>query len=185
MSTYTKYIPILLFVATAAFVAKGISLSPKYQNSAMVGQTIPDFSLPTLHGDKSFSDTDLIGDVVLLNVWATWCDYCEYEHPNLMKLADNSDIKLYGLNYKDQKSAAKSYLKSYENPYVETLFDQDGALGAALDVYGAPETFVIDHKGIIRARITGVLTQSVWQNEVAPLVAKLKAEQQQTVNQGS
>ena len=84
------------------------------------------------------SKEDLIGEVVLVNVWATWCFACRIEYPMLNDLAKG--VKIVGLNYKDQRSEALKWLEERGNPYLFNIFDAEGSLGFDLGVYGAPET---------------------------------------------
>jgi cytochrome c biogenesis protein CcmG/thiol:disulfide interchange protein DsbE len=116
---------------------------------------------------------------VLINVWATWCPTCKYEHPYLVDIAKNAKVKLYGLNYKDERIPAQQWLQHYEDPYVFSIFDDKGILGLDLGVYGAPETFVIDHHGIIRKRFAGAIDTRVWRREFEPLIAQLIEEKKQ------
>ena len=180
MNKLIRFIPLILVLALGVVLYRGLSLNPQDMPSALVGKAMPDFSLVTLNDDnKVVTKADLIGDIVLLNVWATWCPTCKYEHPYLVDIAKNKQIKLYGLNYKDDRDAAKQWLKYYEDPYNFSIFDEAGTLGLNLGVYGAPETFVIDHHGIIRKRFAGAIDTRVWRREFEPLIATLIKEKQQ------
>ena len=68
------------------------------------------------------------------------------------------------------------WLKQYKDPYVFSIFDEQGALGLDIGVFGAPETFVIDHTGIIRKRFAGPINTQVWNNEFLPLIETIEAE---------
>ena len=74
-----------------------------------------------------------------------------------------------GLNYKDNRVKAVNWLNTLGNPYALSLYDGNGMLGLDLGVYGAPETFLIDGKGIIRYRHAGDMNARVWQQQVEPL----------------
>jgi len=179
-----RFLPLILVIALGAVLYRGLSLNPQDMPSALVGKTLPDFSLVTLkNANKTVSKADLVGDIVLLNVWATWCPTCKYEHPYLLELANNSElkpyVKLYGLNYKDERLSAQQWLTHYEDPYQFSIFDEHGTLGLDLGVFGAPETFVIDHHGIIRKRFAGAIDTRVWRKEFEPLIKQLISEKQQ------
>ena len=142
------------------------------------------FSLATLNdANRIVTKSDLVGDIILLNVWATWCPTCKYEHPYLLELANNSQlkphVKLYGINYKDERIAAQQWLTNYKDPYQFSIFDEQGTLGLDLGVFGAPETFVIDHHGIIRKRFAGAIDTRVWRKEFEPIIKQLISEKQQ------
>lgn len=180
MNKLIRFLPLILVIALGAVLYRGLSLNPQDMPSALVGQKMPSFALPALiDSNKTLSKADLIGDIVLINVWATWCPTCKYEHPYLVDLAKNAQIKLYGLNYKDDRQAAIKWLTHYEDPYVFSIFDEEGTLGLDLGVYGAPETFVIDHHGIIRKRFAGAIDTRVWRREFEPLISQLIEEKKQ------
>ena len=104
------------------------------------------------------------GQVILLNVWATWCPSCRAEHGYLVDLASQG-VAIVGLNYKDERPAALSWLGRLGDPYVFNIFDPKGELGFDLGVYGAPETFLIDSMGLIKVRHVGALTEEVWEKK--------------------
>jgi len=180
MGKLIRFLPLILVIALGVVLYRGLSLNPQDMPSALVGKTMPDFELQTLNNiDKIVTKADLLGDIVLINVWATWCPTCKYEHPYLVDVAKDTQVKLYGLNYKDERVAAQQWLQHYEDPYVFSIFDEEGTLGLDLGVYGAPETFVIDHHGIIRKRIAGAIDTRVWRREFEPLIAQLIEEKKQ------
>lgn len=180
MNKLIRFIPLILVLALGVVLYRGLSLNPQDMPSALVGKPMPSFSLPTLNNaERIVSAQDLTGEIVLLNVWATWCPTCKYEHPYLVDIAKKPELKLYGLNYKDERNAAQEWLTHYEDPYVFSIFDEVGTLGLDLGVYGAPETFVIDHHGIIRKRFAGAIDTRVWRTEFEPLIAQIIAERKQ------
>ena len=180
MKRIIRFIPLILFVLLGILLYRGLFLNPQAMPSAMIGKPLPEFSLPMLKAtDKQVGRRDLKGNIVLLNVWATWCIQCKYEHPYLLNISRNSRVKLYGLNFTDQHSSAIRWLKEYEDPYVFSIFDEQGALGLDIGVFGAPETFIIDHTGIIRKRFAGPINDMVWQKEFLPLIETIEAEMAQ------
>ncbi len=184
MNKIIRFLPLVLVIALGAVLYRGLSLNPNEMPSALIGNAMPEFSLSTLNNpDKTVTKNDLVGDIVLLNVWATWCPTCKYEHPYLLELATNptlkAQVKLYGVNYKDERLPAQQWLTHYEDPYQFSIFDEEGLLGVKLGVFGAPETFVIDHHGIIRKRFAGALDIRVWRKEFEPLIKQLIKEKQQ------
>jgi cytochrome c biogenesis protein CcmG/thiol:disulfide interchange protein DsbE len=177
MNIMIRFIPLVLALALGVVFYKGLSLNPQDMPSALVGKPMPEFSLTILKDqNKVVTKADLLGDIVLLNVWATWCPTCKYEHPYLVELSKNTNLKLYGINYKDDLAAAQQWLKYYKDPYVFSIFDEKGGLGLDLGVFGAPETFVIDHHGIIRKRFAGAIDSRVWKLEFEPLIKQLQQE---------
>jgi cytochrome c biogenesis protein CcmG/thiol:disulfide interchange protein DsbE len=118
---------------------------------------------------------ELRGQVWVLNVWASWCTACRLEHPLLVEFARTNTVALYGLNYKDAPADALRWLSQFGDPYRQSFSDRDGRVGMDFGVYGAPETFVIDQAGRVRFKHVGPLTPEVLQQQIVPLVRKLRA----------
>ncbi|USQ13185.1 DsbE family thiol:disulfide interchange protein [Legionella lytica] len=169
-----RVIPIVLFVLLSIFLWRGLSLNPHNLPSVQVGKLVPDFTLPELHHpESSFSSQNIRNQVVLLNVWASWCAACTDEQVFMLQLA-REGMPIYGLNYKDKPEDALQWLSQWGNPYKLVMQDREGRAAIDLGVYGAPETFVIDKKGVIRYRHAGVMNQELWQKEVLPLIKQLE-----------
>jgi cytochrome c biogenesis protein CcmG/thiol:disulfide interchange protein DsbE len=175
MPPFVRYLtPLVLFLALAALLYKGLALNPREVPSPLIGKPAPEFTLPELKDtSRQLSQSDFLGKVSLLNVWATWCVSCRAEHPLLMQLA-RQGVTIYGLDYKDSREDAKRWLQRFGDPYVANAFDADGRVGIDWGVYGTPETFVIDQDGIIRHKHIGPLTEEAIQREILPLIQKLK-----------
>jgi len=173
-----KYLtPLFLFAILAGFLGVGLKLKPKEVPSPLIGRPVPKFSLPVLHvPEKQLSSADLKGRVWILNVWASWCFSCREEHPLINKLAKQDAVTLIGLNYKDDPLAAKRWLKALGNPYNASIMDQEGRIGIDFGVYGVPETFVIDKKGIIQHKHIGPLTADDISETLLPLVRSLQKQ---------
>lgn len=167
--------PLLLFSILMVFLWKGLRLDPHKLPSALLNKPVPQFQLTTVQNeDQFFTDKNLRGQVVLLNVWATWCESCQEEHPELMEIARDYRVTIYGLDYKDTRASAKTFLQQYGNPYTLVGFDGDGDVAIDWGVYGTPETFIIDKSGIIRYKYIGPLTDDVWVNNLLPIVKSLQ-----------
>ncbi|MEK1905452.1 MAG: DsbE family thiol:disulfide interchange protein [Pseudomonas sp.] len=170
-------LPLVLFLGVAVFLYRGLFLDPSELPSALIGKPFPEFSLPVVdQPGKTLNRADLLGKPALVNVWATWCISCRVEHPVLNQLAQLG-VNIYGVNYKDDNAAAQKWLQEFHNPYRLNISDAQGSLGLDLGVYGAPETFLIDAKGIIRHKFVGVIDQAVWREQLAPLYQALVDEQ--------
>ncbi|MGJ0431475.1 DsbE family thiol:disulfide interchange protein [Methylobacter sp.] len=173
-----KYIiPLVIFIVMAVFLAVGLNLNPRDIPSPLIDKPAPAFSAPKLGApSETLSQADMKGKVWLFNVWASWCVSCRSEHPILNQLAQQKAAVIVGLNYKDEPDAAKNWLTQLGNPYDVSIMDQDGRIGIDWGVYGVPETFVIDKKGVIRYKHTGPVTSQDVQAIFLPLIAKLQAE---------
>ncbi len=169
------HLPLGVFAVLMAFLVIGLTLKPQEVPSPLIGRSVPSFQLTQLHApNQSFSPRDMAGRVWLLNVWASWCVSCRDEHPLLVQLARNGSLTLVGLNYKDKPEEATAWLQRHGDPYRLSLIDRDGRVGIDFGVYGVPETFVIDKKGIIRHKHIGPLTTESLGQTILPLVAALE-----------
>lgn len=177
MNKVIRFIPLILFVVLAVVLYRGLFLNPQAMPSALVGKKMPEFSLTALQDEsRILNKATLMGDIYLINVWATWCPSCRYEHPYILELAKDKRFNIYGLNYKDERKAAIKWLSELGDPYQFSIFDPLGHLGIDLGVFGAPETFVIDHTGTIRKRFAGTIDYQVWQQEFEPLIKLIEVE---------
>lgn len=174
MAAMRFVVPLLLFAALIAFLAVGLHRDPRLVPSPLIGKPAPAFALGTVATpDTLLKREDLLGHPFVLNVWASWCVECRAEHPVLLDLARGGKVSLVGLNYHDELTAARDWLRERGDPYHLTLFDPQGQLGLDLGVYGVPETFLIDARGTIRYKHVGALSDEVLHTELLPLVAKL------------
>ena len=118
-----------------------------------------------LNGNRIQANT-LTEGKVLLNVWASWCITCLVEHPFLKKITATKEVKLVGINYKDQSFNAQKYLVDNGDPYSFSIFDLSGNFSLKLGVTGAPETFLIIDGVIVSYRI-GEVNREVWDEKFA------------------
>ncbi len=167
-------LPALLFLIVCFFLFKGLYKDPHQLESTLIGRTVPKFTLPDLYQPNLLRHESIFkGQKILLNVWATWCPTCYAEHKFLNKLA-HSGIYIVGMNYKDERAKAIRWLTDLKDPYKITLFDKDGMVGMDLGVYGAPETFFIDSKGVIHYRQIGDINPQIWREKLAKIYEKME-----------
>ena len=169
------FLPLIIFAVLAAFLFRGLSLDPKALPSALIDQPLPEFALTRLSDDSPLRRADVVGEVSLFNVWATWCISCRVEHPYLQRLADQG-VPIIGVNYKDDNAAARQWLIDLGDPYRVNIVDNEGTFGLDLGVYGAPETYVVDGSGVVRYRHVGVVDERVWTETLQPIYEQLRSE---------
>ncbi|GMQ91780.1 MAG: DsbE family thiol:disulfide interchange protein [Gammaproteobacteria bacterium] len=170
-------IPLVITILILVLLGIGLTMDPKLIPSVLIGKPAPEFTLPTVRKPKiTLSKSDLQGKVVLFNVWASWCTACKEEHPIFMELARRKAVPIYGLNYKDKRKDALLWLQRLGDPYVASAHDANGRVGIDWGVYGVPETFVVDRKGIIRYKHVGALNTKVVEQKIMPLVRRLRTE---------
>jgi DsbE subfamily thiol:disulfide oxidoreductase len=182
-------VPIALFLALVVyfFAAMRPGYDPQALPSAMVGKPVPSFELPGPASPLNyagppvklgFSNRDMLGRVVVVNFFASWCVPCRVEHPVLMGLGPSANVPLVGIAYKDKPADAVGFLNEYGNPYLAIALDESGRTGIDFGVYGVPETYVVDKQGIIRLRHVGPLTAETVAREILPLVRALSVQPQ-------
>lgn len=162
------------FIALLVLLGIGLKLNPREVPSPLIGKPAPSFELPLLHEpDKRFSQKDMLGAVWVLNVWASWCPPCLQEHPVVTELSKS--VPVIGLNYKDAREDALPWLKRNGDPYRLSVYDAVGRIAIDYGVYGVPETYVIDQRGVIRYKHIGPLTPEIAQQKLAPLLKELRS----------
>lgn len=172
-----RVLPLVVFILLGVLLAAGLMLSDTKSEipSPLVGRPMPEFVLPRL--DDPFtvvSSEELKGAPFLLNVWASWCVTCRYEHPVIEELARMERIPIVGLNYRDPRENALNWLLRFGDPYDFHLADEPGRVAIDFGVYAAPETFLVDGDGIIRYKHIGALTPEIVEDELLPLVDRLQ-----------
>jgi cytochrome c biogenesis protein CcmG/thiol:disulfide interchange protein DsbE len=165
------------FVALVVLLAVGLTLNPREVPSPLIGKPAPAFELPLLHApEKTFSQKDMLGKVWVMNVWASWCPPCLVEHPVVTALAKSGLAPVIGMNYKDAREDALPWLKRNGDPFQFSVYDEKGRIAMDYGVYGVPETYVIDAKGVIRFKHIGPLTPEVQAKKIEPLIKELSRE---------
>ena len=174
----TLLIPLGVFLTLVIILALGFRLEdPHLLPSVLIDRPFPEFELTELHDpERLVTEADLKGEVALVNVWATWCANCLIEHPELMRIAHEEGIPIYGINYNDDRMKARRWLERHGNAYRFNMEDPDGKLGIDLGIYGAPETFLIDANGVIQFKQVGIVTPELWRQTLKPLIEQLREQ---------
>jgi len=180
----------LLFVGVRMNAGKDTSVIP----SPLIGKPAPAFSLPILNGaggngaggngagsngaglndtdldtsGKRVSNIDLLGKPYLLNVWGSWCPACRIEHPVITGIGKSGLVRVIGYNYKDAPEDAQRWLQEFGNPYDLILADEDGRAALDWGIYGAPETFLVDARGIVRWKFVGPVSAEIVETQLKP-----------------
>jgi cytochrome c biogenesis protein CcmG, thiol:disulfide interchange protein DsbE len=177
---------VILAGMSALFVVALRSGDPSRLPSALIGKPVPQFTLPPVEGiaqsgkdTPGFSSADLAsGQVTIVNVWASWCGPCIQEHPNLSKLKGMPGVRLVSINYKDAPDAALRFLTRLGNPYDAIGADRSGRVAIDWGVYGVPETYIVDGKGMITHKVVGPISDDTIRSEIMPAIAAAKASAQ-------
>ena len=178
--------PLALFLALAALFIVGLySGDPSRIPSALIGHPAPATSLPPVAGlerdGKAVPGIDpasFKGAVTLVNVWASWCVPCHDEAPLLLQLAQDTRLRVIGINYKDDPENARRFLGRYGDPFVAAGADANGRAAIEWGVYGVPETFIVGRDARITYKLVGPITPD-------NLSAVIKPEIEKALGQGS
>ncbi len=168
-------IPLGIFIVLVVFLAIGLTRDPHEIPSPLIGKPAPAFTAPRLHeSGRTFSAKDMLGQVWLLNTWASWCVACRQEHPILMEFAKTKTLPIIGLDYKDPEADGLKWLARFGDPYDLSVTDRDGRIGIDYGVYGVPESFLIDKAGVIRYKQIGPVTEETLRDKILPLIRALQ-----------
>jgi cytochrome c biogenesis protein CcmG, thiol:disulfide interchange protein DsbE len=177
----TRLLPLIVFALLFALLGFGIwyikDHDIKEVPSPLIGKRAPAFTLPMLYApEKTLESKSLQGQPYILHVFASWCFVCREENPVMMTEGKKLGIPLIGFNYKDAPEDAKLWLQQFGNPYDMVIADELGKTAIDFGVYGAPESFLIDGKGVIRYKHIGAITPESIKNEFLPRLEKIRQE---------
>ena len=177
-----RFAPLILFVLLAVlFLSRLFYGDASRIPSALIGKPAPNFNLaalPDLKDIPGLKTDDLRqGHVSIVNIFASWCAPCRQEHPILMALSRDpelraNEVEIYGLSYKDEPENAKSFLQEDGNPFQRIGVDPAGRIAIDFGVYGVPETFIITGEGKISYKFIGPLTSSAMTTVLIPEIRK-------------
>ena len=157
-------IPYLIFflILLIFFYLLLIDRNPSKIPSALLEKQVPEFETSSLlKGEKFYSSQEFAKEITLVNFFATWCKPCRDEHVYIQKFSKEKKIKIIGINYKDNPEKAIQWLKKLGNPYSNIAIDKNGKIAIDWGVYGIPETFVVNSRGVIKYRHVGQVTKKI------------------------
>lgn len=168
----TRFIvPLIAFAVLIPVLMIGLTRNPNELPSPLLQKPAPIFELPSLTDPaQTVGSASYAKQMALINVWATWCPGCRQEHGFLLELAEESDVPIFGLNWRDNRPDALRWLQTLGDPYVASAYDEDGRVGIDWGVYGAPETFLVDADGIVIHKHIAPLTREIWERDFVPLI---------------
>ena len=135
-----------------------LSLNNKklYNTEDIVGKKLTNIELEFFNKSGKFNTQNISNnEFTLINFWASWCGPCRKEHKYLMKLSENKNLKIIGVNFKDNKDSARKFLKELGNPFFILTKDTNGKKSIEFGVYGIPETILVNKDLIILKKYIG------------------------------
>jgi cytochrome c biogenesis protein CcmG, thiol:disulfide interchange protein DsbE len=176
---WLAYIPLAVFLALAWLLFQRLGAGdPASIPSVLIGQTAPPLNLPGLDGGPRLTDADLrAGHVSVVNVFGSWCEPCHEEHPNLMTLAADPELKkkgvaIYGVAQRDSDENVRRFLGAKGDPYAKVGLDPDNRAGIDWGVYGVPETFIVRGDGKLTFKLVGPMSADTLESEIKPQILK-------------
>jgi cytochrome c biogenesis protein CcmG, thiol:disulfide interchange protein DsbE len=174
MKKWLLILPLALFMGIAAIFAGQLIYKRVVSHpSALKNKPAPSVVFEGFEGGKPFSIADFKGEVVVLNLFASWCPPCREEHPQLVTLSKKSGFKLIGIDYKDNAENARKFLSQFGNPYALIGSDTKGRIALEWGVYGIPETFIINKQGIVAYKFIGPISVDTLNNKILPELQKV------------
>jgi len=154
-------ITILLFIVFFLVVFFiGLNINSNYDTKNLTGQKLTNISLNHFSANKLISEKDLKEkNFTLINFWASWCTPCRDEHPYLLRLKGEKNLKLLGVNFKDNKKNALNFLNDLGNPYDDMASDELGKQSVNFGIYGIPESILVNQELIIIKKFIGPLSK--------------------------
>lgn len=174
MGRLVYVLPVVAAVALAAVFLWALDdgRDPSLVPSPLIGKPVPAFRVPALGEGEDLTEAAFTGGVTVFNVFASWCLPCRVEHPLLMRLAKEGEVRVFGLNYKDKPGDAKAWLAELGNPYARIGADRDGRAAIEWGVYGVPETFVVGADGRIRCKHVGPIMPADFKEKILPCIER-------------
>lgn len=174
---WSRVLPLSLFVLLAGLLAVGLKLADTKSHipSPLIGKPVPDFALPVLYEPETIlTPEDFLGRPYLVNFWASWCVTCVVEHPVIEALAERDRVRIIGFNFRDERQDALEWLARHGDPYDLHLTDFPGRTSIDFGVYAAPETFLVNPRGVVVYKHIGALTPEVVENDILPMVEAME-----------
>ena len=169
-------IPSILFVLILStfFYLLITERNPLELPSNLLDKNVPIFETKSLLKNENFVSSKEFGnEIILVNFFATWCKPCRDEHVYIKRFSNVEGIRIIGINYKDSSSKAIEWLENLGNPYSDVPVDKNGRIAIDWGVYGIPETFIVNSKGIIKYRHVGPITGKAYK-KINSLIKKIE-----------
>ena len=151
---------VLLFIFILLVFYNSLNKETNYSTDYLVGNKLITINLKSFDNNKIYTNEDLKkNDYTLINFWASWCAPCRVEHPYLMQLSKEKNLKIMGVNFKDKKINASKFLNELGNPYFHLAKDTTGKQSVNFGIYGIPESILINNRTTVLKKFIGPLNE--------------------------
>ena len=165
MQKIIKIIILFIFLFIVGIFYISLTRDNNYNTSSLINKDTPEFEIISFDDSIFYTRDDIKkNNYTLINFWASWCAPCKIEHPILMKLSQNKNLVLLGINFKDKKPQAKTFLNELGNPYDLLAKDENGKHSVKFGIYGIPESILINKELIIIQKFVGPLSVDDYYN---------------------
>ena len=165
MQKATKLLIILFLIFVISIFYISLNRDTSYNTSSLINKDIPEFKIISFDNSNFYTRDDIKkNNYTLINFWASWCAPCKVEHPILMKLSQNKNLVILGINFKDKERQAKTFLSQLGNPYDLLAKDKNGKHSVKFGIYGIPESILINKELMIIQKFVGPLTVDDYNN---------------------
>tara|TARA_B100000575_G_C22836915_1_gene490867 strand:- start:146 stop:667 length:522 start_codon:yes stop_codon:yes gene_type:complete len=156
MQKIIKFFIILPIIFVLGIFYLSLNKNPSYDTKFIVGNKISDIKLQSFYKNKVFTEENFKkNNYTLINFWASWCAPCRTEHPFLIELTKEKNLKILGVNFKDKKINAIKFLQDLGNPYDYLVKDSLGKQSVIFGIYGIPESILVDSEFKVLKKFIG------------------------------
>ena len=160
MQKIIKSIIVFLFIFVLLVFYNSLNREINYSTDYLIGNKLAKINLKGFDDNKIYTSEDFKKSrYTLINFWASWCAPCRIEHPYLMKLSKEKNLKILGVNFKDKKINASKFLNELGNPYYYMTKDTTGKQSVNFGIYGIPESILINNETIVLKKFVGPLNE--------------------------
>ena len=158
MQKIIKIIILFIFLFVISIFYISLTRDTNYNTSSLINKEMPEFKIISFDNSNFYTRNDIKkNNYTLINFWASWCAPCRVEHPYLMQLSKEKNLKILGVNFKDKKINASKFLNELGNPYYYIAKDTSGKQSVNFGIYGIPESILINNESIVLKKFVGPL----------------------------
>ena len=173
MQKIIKSIIVFLFIFVLLVFYNSLNRETNYSTDYLVGNKLTNINLKSFDDNKIYTSEDIKKSrYTLINFWASWCAPCRIEHPYLMQLSKEKNLKILGVNFKDKKINASKFLNELGNPYYYMAKDTTGKQSVNFGIYGIPESILINNETKVLKKFVGPLNDQNL-NEIKVIINSL------------